>query len=190
MTFKRLEKSEIELLTEFFSCCNTSEDHRYDSFEKIIYYLQTDDFYNAYINIEDDVILSVVFMRDLTEQKSRVLDLILTRKNVSIYQNKVGKLVDYAVKEGEQRGYFRFYTVLTEDMKDTVDELMKKDLVFPWRKRYDTYVDEIIEPYHMSLNYLHWGYLMNTTLRAQRKLIRHHHLKPEYYSTTSVSGSI
>lgn len=180
MTFKKLEKSDLNLLIDFFPHCNTSNDHRSDSFEKIIYYLRTVDSYNAYVNIENGIVLSGAFMRDLIEQKSRVLDLILTRKDVSIYQNKVGKLVDYAVAEGEQRGYFRFYTVLTEDMKDTVDTLMKKDLVFPWRRRYDTYIDEIIEPKHMSLNHLHWIYLMNTTLRSQKKLIRHHHLKPEY----------
>ena len=180
MAFEKLKKSDVDLLLEFFSHCNTSDDHRPDSFEKIIYYLQTVDSYNAYVNIENGKILSAAFMRDLIEQKSRVLDLILTRKDISIYRNKVGKLVDYAVAEGEQRGYFRFYTVLTEGMKDTVDALMKKDLVFPWRKRYDTYVDEIIEPFNLSTYYLHWTYIMNSTLRNHRKVIRHHHLKPEY----------
>lgn len=181
MAFEKLEKSDVGSLKEFFSHCNTSDDHRSDSFEKIVYYLQTVDSYNAYVNIENGKILSAAFMRDLNEQKSRVLDLILTRKDISIYRNKVGKLVDYAVAEGERRGYFRFYTVLTEDMKDTVDALMEKDLVFPWRKRYDTYVDEIIEPLHLSVFYLHWNYLMNSTLRFHRKIVRHHHLKPDYY---------
>lgn len=180
MTFKKLESSEINLLPEFFSQSNTSNDHRSDSFEKIIYYLRTIDSYTAYVNIEDGQILSAAFMRDLVEQKVRSLDLILTRKHVSIYRNKVGELVDYAIIDGENRGYYRFYTVLTEDMKDTVDTLMKKDLVFPWRKRYDTYIDEIVEPKNLSLNYLHWTYLLNTTIRNQRKLIRQHHLKSEY----------
>ena len=178
--FKLLNYTEKNLLKDFFIDANISENHRKDSFEKILEYLEHDRNYICYINIENEIVLSAVFMRDIKELKCRVLDFISSKKNVTIYKHKVGHLVDYAVKEGENRGFYRFYTLLTEEMKDTVDILKQKDMVFPWRKRYDTYVDEIIDPCCFSNYSLHWVYLMNTTLRDHKKLVRHHHLKPEY----------
>jgi hypothetical protein len=119
-------------------------------------------------------------MRELIEQKVQVLDFIVSRKGVSIFKNRVGEVVDYAIRFGEQKGIYRFYTFLTDDMLHTVDVLKKKNSIFTWRERYDTYVDEIIEPQHFSSCYLHWVYLMNTTVRTHRKIVRHHHLKPSY----------
>lgn len=182
--FKNLCLSDISLLDDFFNNCNVSEDHRDDAWHQIKNYLHTDDSYRAYINIEDDIILSAVFMRDLIEQKCRILDFISTRKGISIYINKVGELVDYAISDGENRGFYRFYTVLTEEMLETVDVLKKKNLIFTWRNRYDTYVDESINPKYLSQFYIHWTYIMNSTLREQRKIIRHHHLKPDHYFCT------
>jgi hypothetical protein len=178
--FKKFESRETDLLKDFFDNSNVSEKHRIDSFDKILEYLETDEDYICYINLDNGMILSSVFMRDLREQKCRVLDFISSRKNISVYRNKVGELVDYGIKEGEERGFYRFYTVLTEEMKETVDVLMKKNLVFPWRKRYDTYVDEIIDPNNFTNYSLHWIYLLNTTVRDHRKVIRHHHLKEEF----------
>jgi hypothetical protein len=125
-------------------------------------------------------------MRELVEQKAQVLDFIVSRNGVSIFKNRVGEVVDHAIRFGEQKGIYRFYTFLTDDMLNTVDVLKKKNSIFTWRERYDTYVDEVIEPECFSQYYLHWVYLMNTTIRKHRKIVRHHHLKSEYYDKITV----
>lgn len=178
---KQLEKNNFHLLEDFFAHATVSEDHRKDSFVRIMDNLQTDEYYRAFVKIDGEKILSVCFMRELVEQKVQVLDLIISRKETSILKNRVGEVVDYAIKFGERKGIYRFYTFLTDDMLNTVDVLKKKNLIFTWRERYDTYVDEIIESQNFSKFYLHWLYIMNSTVRDHRKIIRHHHLKPEYY---------
>lgn len=178
---RQLLAQDLNSLDNFFENAMISEDHRSDSFSKIIYYLKTDEYYRAFANFENDKILSVCFMREIIEQKCQVLDLIVSRKLTSIYKNKVGNVVDYAIRYGEHKGIYRFYTCLTDNMLDTVDVLKKKNLVFTWRERYDTYVDEIIEPQCFTSYYMHWNYLMNTTVRNHKKIVRHHHLKSEYY---------
>jgi hypothetical protein len=177
-------------LKKFFSLANFSNDHRSDTFDMALHYLITDEYYRGFANFINDEIVSVCFMRELTMQKAQVLDFIATKKGVSIRTNRVGEVVDYAIKFGEAKGIYRFYTFLTEEMLDTVDVLKKKNLVFTWRERYDTYIDEVIESRHLSIYYIHWTYIMNSTLRSHRKIVRHHHLKPEYYSITKVSESI
>lgn len=176
----QLDNNNLHLLEDFFLNASNSEDHRTDSFDQIFYYLKTDEYYRAFVNLDDGKILSVCFMRELIEQKVQILDLIVARKNTTIFKNKVGEVVDYAIRFGEEKGIFRFYTFLTSDMLNTVDVLKKKNLIFTWRERYDTYVDEIVEPQCFSQYYLHWIYLMNSTIREHKKIVRHHHLKPEY----------
>lgn len=178
---RQIEKKDFELLDDFFENAVVSDDHRFDSFKMVKYYLETDEYYRGFAKFEEDKILSVCFIRELIEQKCQVLDFIVSRKTVSIFQNKVGEVVDFAIAFGEKKRIYRFYTCLTEDMLDTVDVLKRKNLIFTWRNRYDTYVDEIVEPRFFSTFYLHWNYLMNTTVRNHRKIIRHHYLKPEYY---------
>jgi hypothetical protein len=146
-----------------------------------LYFLKTDDNYRAFANFIEESIVGICFMRELYNEKAQVLDFIVTRKNIPIRQNRIGEVVDYAIKFGETKGIYRFYTFLTAEMLDTVDVLMKKNLVFTWRERYDTYIDEIIEPRHMSNYRIHWTYIMNSTLREHKKIVRHHHLKPEFY---------
>jgi hypothetical protein len=165
----------------FFKESNFSDDHRLDTSQMVINYLETDCYYKGFANFLDNEIVSVCFMRELTLQKAQVLDFIATKKRIPIRVNRVGEVVDHAIKFGESKGIYRFYTFLTEEMLDTVDVLKKKNLVFTWRERYDTYVDEIVEPRHLSIYYLHWTYIMNSTLRNHRKIIRHHHLKSDYY---------
>ena len=182
---KQIGSADLKILEEFFQNALTSEDHRPDTFAMIPYYLSTDEYYRGFANFDEHgKILSVCFMRELIEQKVQVLDFIVSRKGVSIFKNRVGEVVDYAIRFGEQKGIYRFYTFLTDDMLNTVDVLKKKYSIFTWRERYDTYIDEIIEPQHFSSCYLHWVYLMNTTVRTHRKIVRHHHLKPEYYDKT------
>lgn len=182
MTIKQITSDDLEMLDDFFLDAVTSEDHRSDSSANIKFLLESDQYYRGFANIENGRILSVCFMRELIEQKAQILDIIIARKNVSILKNKVGEVVDYAIRFGESKGIFRFYTCLTDDMLNTVDVLKKKNLVFTWRERYDTYADERIEPMCFTKYYLHWLYIMNSTLRTQRKIIRHHHLKQEYYA--------
>lgn len=177
---RQLTKDDIPALVEFFADAITSEDHRADTFDMVPYYLTTDEYYRGFAKFIDDQIVSVCFMRELIEQKVQILDFIVSRKNVSIFKNKVGEVVDYAIRFGENKGIYRFYTFLTDDMLNTVDVLKKKNLVFTWRERYDTYVDEVVEPGCFSGYYLHWNYLMNSTVRSHRKIVRHHHLKPNY----------
>ena len=165
----------------FFKESNFSDDHRLDTDQMVINYLETDCYYRGFANLVNDEIVSVCFMRELTLQKAQVLDFIATKKGISIRVNRVGEVVDHAIKFGELKGIYRFYTFLTEEMLDTVDVLKKKNLVFTWRERYDTYIDEIVEPLNLSTYYLHWTYIMNSTLRNHRKIIRHHHLKSDYY---------
>lgn len=185
---RQLLVSDLELLEEFFQVATTSEDHRPDTFSMVPYYLSTDEYYRGFAKFDDTgKILSACFMRELVEQKVQVLDFIVARKDVSIFKNRVGEVVDYAICFGEKKGIYRFYTFLTDDMLNTVDVLKKKNLVFTWRERYDTYVDEIIEPQCFSRYYLHWVYLMNTTVRNHRKIVRHHHLKPDHYDRTTES---
>ena len=178
---RQITVQDIDQLQTFFRVSNFSEDHRIDTNQMVLFYLKTDSYYRGFANFEDDEIVSVCFMRELVLQKSQVLDFIATKKDISIRKNKVGGVVDYAIKFGEYKGIYRFYTFLTEEMLDTVDVLKKKNLVFTWRERYDTYVDEIVELRHLSIYYLHWTYIMNSTLRNHRKIIRHHHLKSDYY---------
>lgn len=187
---KQLNKDDLDDLKLFFENANTSNDHRSDTFTMALNYLQADEYYRGFANFLNGEIVSVCFMRELTLQKAQILDFIATKKQISIRSNKVGEVVDYAIRFGENKGIYRFYTCLTEEMLDTVDVLKKKNLVFTWRERYDTYIDEIIEPRHLSTYYLHWTFIMNSTLREHRKIVRHHHLKPEYYSTTNVLESI
>jgi len=180
--------SDLQSLEEFFQSAMTSDDHRSDTFSMIPYYLTIDEYYRGFAKFDDDgKILSACFMRELVEQKVQILDFIVSRKNVSIFKNRVGEVVDHAIRFGERLGIYRFYTFLTDDMLNTVDTLKKKNLVFTWRERYDTYVDEIIEPQCFSRYYLHWVYLMNTTVRNHRKIVRHHHLKLEYYDKITES---
>jgi len=182
MPIRQINITDLEMLKEFFENAVTSDDHRSDSFDYIQNYLKTDEYYRGFANIEANKILSVCFMREIIEQKVQILDIIISRKNVSIFKNKVGEVVDYAIRFGEKKGIYRFYTCLTDDMLNTVDVLKKKNLIFTWRERYDTYIDEKIEAKCFTKYYLHWIYSMNSTIRKQRKIIRHHHLKPEYYS--------
>lgn len=179
MPIKQLLPEEYYLLDEFFDNCVVSDDHRTDSFEKIKQRLRSDCYYRCFVNIEEDIIVSVCFMKELLEQKAQVLDLILARKGVSIFKNRVGDVVDYALVFGENKGIYRFYTCLSEDMLDTVDQLKKKNLIFKWRERYDTYLDEIIPLEHFTSYHLHWNHLMNSTVRKKDKFIRHHHLKDQ-----------
>lgn len=186
---RQITDKDYSLLETFFVNSNFSDDHRSDTSEMVLKYLKTNVYYRGFANFVDNEIVSVCFMRELTLQKTQILDFIATKKGVSIRKNQVGEVVDYAIRFGEDKGIFRFYTFLTEEMLDTVDVLKKKNLVFTWRERYDTYVDEVLEPQHLSTFYLHWTYIMNSTLRHQRKIIRHHHLKPEYYSKINESSS-
>ena len=184
---RQIVLSDLRSLEEFFQSAMTSEDHRADTFSVVPYYLATDDYYRGFAKFDDSgKILSACFMRELVEQKVQVLDFIVSRTGVSIFKNRVGEVVDHAIRFGEQKGIYRFYTFLTDDMLNTVDVLKKKNSIFTWRERYDTYVDEVIEPESFSQYYLHWVYLMNTTVRKHRKIVRHHHLKPEYYDTITV----
>jgi len=179
--------SDLRSLEEFFQSAMTSEDHRADTFSVVPYYIATDDYYRGFAKFDDSGrILSACFIRELVEQKTQVLDFIVSRTGISIFKNRVGEVVDYAIRFGEQKGIYRFYTFLTDDMLNTVDVLKKKNSIFTWRERYDTYVDEVIEPECFSQYYLHWVYLMNTTIRKQRKIVRHHHLKPKYYAKITV----
>jgi hypothetical protein len=178
---RQIITSDLDNLKIFFKESNFSQDHRLDTSEMVLRYLKTDCYYRGFVNFLDGEIVSVCFMRELTLQKAQVLDFIATKKGTTIRKNRVGEVVDYAIKFGEAKGIYRFYTFLTEEMLDTVDVLKKKNLVFTWRERYDTYIDEVIEPLNLSTYYLHWIYIMNSTLRNHRKVIRHHHLKPEYY---------
>lgn len=179
---RQIAQSDFEKLENFFKESNFSDDHRFDTSRMVLLYLKTDPYYRGFANFIDNEIVGVCFMRELTIQKAQVLDFIATRKGISIRKNQIGEVVDYAIKFGEFKGIYRFYTFLTEEMLDTVDVLKKKNLIFTWRERYDTYIDEIVEPQHLSTFYLHWTYIMNSTLRKHRKIIRHHHLKPCYYS--------
>jgi hypothetical protein len=167
-------------LAQFFKNANTSDDHRNDSFDMILSILKIDEYYRAYANFQDNEIVSACFMRELTDQKAQVMDLLVSRKRVPINKNKAGDVMDYAVIQGEQRGIYRFYTCITEDMLDTVDTLKKNNSVFKWRERYNTYVDEIIDRQCFSRYHTHWHHIMNDTLRLQKKFVRHHILKPEY----------
>lgn len=178
---RQIENNDLDLLDDFFKNAVVSDDHRPDTFSMVPYYLKTDEYYRGFAKFEEDKILSVCFMREIIEQKCQVLDFIVSRKSVPIYRNKVGEVVDYAIRFGERKGIYRFYTCLTDDMLNTVDVLKKKNLVFTWRERYDTYVDEGIDPKTFTYYYLHWNYMMNSTIRNHRKIVRHHHLKPEYY---------
>ena len=178
---RQITALDLNQLETFFKESNFSDDHRFDTSRMVLLYLKTDSYYRGFANFVNDEIVSVCFMRESTLQKAQVLDFIATKKGISIRVNSVGEVVDHAIKFGEAKGIYRFYTFLTEDMLDTVDVLKKKNLVFTWRERYDTYVDEIIEPRHLSTYYFHWTYIMNSTLRNHRKIIRHHHLKPGYY---------
>lgn len=178
---KQIEKKDLVILNDFFENAVVSDDHRSDSFSMILYLLETDEFYRGFAKFEENKILSACFMREIVEQKCQVLDLIVSRKTVPIYKNKIGEVVDYAIKFGEKKGIYRFYTCLTDNMLDTVDALKKKNLIFTWRDRYDTYIDEVVEPKSFTSYYLHWNYLLNMTVRNHRKIIRHHHLKSEYY---------
>ena len=185
---KNIEKKNIDDLKNFFENAVTSDDHRHDSFSQIVNNLIIDEYYRGFAKFDNDgKILSACFMRELVEQKAQILDRIVSRKSISIYKNCVGEVVDHAIRFGEQKGIHRFYTFLTDDMLNTVDVLKKKNLVFTWRERYDTYVDEIIESKYFSTYYLHWLYIMNSTVRDHRKIIRHHHLKPEYYDNITES---
>lgn len=178
---RQITTTDVPLLVEFFADALTSEDHRSDTFNMVLYYLSTDEYYRGFAKFIDDQIVSVCFIRELIEQKVQVLDFLVSRKNVSIFKNKVGEVVDYGIQFGERRGIYRFYTFLTGDMANTLDVLQKKNLIFTLRTRYDNYVDEIIKPQCFSKYYLHWIYLMNTTIRHHKKIVRHNHLKPEYY---------
>lgn len=179
MTIKQLTTEEYWLLDEFFDHAVVSDDHRSDSFRQIKQRLHTDCYYRCFVNFYEGSIVSVCFMKELLEQKVQVLDLILARKGVSIFKNRVGDVVDYAIQFGEERGIYRFYTCLSEDMLDTVDQLKTKNLVFKWRERYDTYLDEIIPADHFSTYHIHWNHLMNSTVRKKSKFIRHHYLKDQ-----------
>jgi hypothetical protein len=180
MSIKQLIPEDFSKLEDFFANATTSDDHRSDSFTRIKYALQNDCYYRCFVNEIDGEIVSACFMKELLEQKTQVLDLILARKGVSIFKNRVGDVVDYAIRFGEERGIYRFYTCLSEDMLDTVDNLKTKNLVFKWRERYDTYLDEVIPSDHFSTYYIHWYHIMNNTVRKKSKFIRHHHLKSEY----------
>jgi hypothetical protein len=185
---KQIGSADLKILEEFFQNAMTSEDHRPDTFAMIPYYLSTDEYYRGFAKVDNDgKILSICFMRELVEQKAQVLDFIVSRKGVSIFKNQVGAVVDHAIRFGEQKGIYRFYTFLTDDMLNTVDVLKKKNSIFTWRERYDTYVDQVIESECFTKYYLHWVYLMNTTIRTHRKIVRHHHLKPEYYDKITAS---
>lgn len=187
---RQITKSDFKSLEVFFSNAVTSDDHRPDTFSKVPYFIETDELYRGFAKFNSNgEIISACFMRELIEQKSQVLDFIVSHKNVSIREHKVGEVVDAAIRFGEQKDIFRFYTFLTDDMLNTVDNLKKKNLIFTWRERYDTYIDEVIEPLHFTKYYLHWNYLMNTTVRKHRKIVRHHHLKPEYYDKITESLS-
>jgi hypothetical protein len=180
MTIRKITIEDIDPLERFFQLANTSDDHRPDTFSMVSHFIETDDYYLGYANFVDDEILSACFIRELIEQKVRVLDFIVTKKNTSIRNNLVNQVLDHALIEGERRGFFRFYTCITEDMLETVDYLKKKNAVFSWRSRYDTYLDEVIPSQCFSTYYIHWNYIMNNTLRHQSKCIRHHLLKSEY----------
>jgi len=180
MEIRQITLDDIDLLLEFFENSNTSDDHRPDTFNIVPYLLRTDENYRGFANFIEGRIVSVCFMKELTEQKAQVLDFISTRTGTSIFKNRVGEVVDYAIRFGENKGIYRFYTFLTEEMLGTVDVLKKKNLVFTWRERYDTYLDETIEKDCFSKYYLHWVHIMNSTVRQHKKNVRHHHLKPEY----------
>lgn len=180
MSIKQLISEDFFQLEDFFTNATTSDDHRLDSFTRIKYALLNDCYYRCFVNEIDGNIVSACFMKELVEQKAQVLDLILARKGVSIFKNRVGDVVDYAIRFGEEKGIYRFYTCLSEDMLDTVDQLKTKNLVFKWRERYDTYLDEIIHPEHFSSYYIHWYHVMNNTIRKKAKFVRHHHLRSEY----------
>lgn len=178
---RQISFNDYDTLVDFFDQANISNDHRIDTFDIALQFLKTDEYYRGFANFLDGKIVSACFMRELTIQKAQVLDFIVTRRECSIRKNLIGEVVDCAIRFGERKGIHRFYTFLTEEMLDTVDSLKKKNLIFKWRERYDTYIDEIVEPRHLSKYYLHWTYIMNSTLRSHRKIIRHHHLKSEYY---------
>lgn len=167
-------------LEEFFLNAKTSEDHREDIFDNIKILSRTNPYYRGFAYFFDNKIQSVCYMREVIEQKIQILDFMSTRKNTNIYFNKLGDVLDHAITYGEQKGIFRFYTFLTDDKIETLDEIKKKDLVFKFRQRYDTYYEEIIPPNCFSKYSVHWNYLMNSTLRSQKKNIRQHQLKNDY----------
>lgn len=167
-------------LTEFFENANTSDNHRSDSFDAILSILKADEYYRAYANFHDDKIVSACFMRQLHDQKAQVMDLLVSRRNISLSKNKAGDVMDFAIIEGEKRDIFRFYTCITENMLDTVDTLKKTNTIFKWRERYNTYIDEVIDSQCFSRYHTHWHYIMNDTLRTQKKYVRHHILKQQY----------
>jgi hypothetical protein len=183
MTIKQITIDDLSQLEQFFVDANTSDTHRTDTFKMIKHYLSTDCYYRGFAYFRNDQILSCCFMRELTEQKAQILDFIVTKKDTNIFKNKVDKVVDCAIEFGERKGIYRFYTFLTDDMLDTVDHIKKKSSLFSWRQRYDTYIDEVIEPNTFSIHRIHWVYLMNSTVRSQKRNVRHHHLKQSYLAS-------
>jgi len=179
MTIRQITEDDFNALDNFFKQANVSNDHRIDTFPMAKHYLLSDTYYRGFAYFKDDEILSCCFMRELTEQKAQVLDFIVSKTGTNIFRNKVDKVVDYAIEFGEKKGIYRFYTFLTDNMLDTVDYIKKKSSMFSWRQRYDTYVDEEVHANSFSKYRIHWTYLMNSTIRSEKRNVRHHHLKPE-----------
>ena len=178
--FERITSQNSHLLEEFFKNCNTSDRYREESFEGILEQVRLDNTFSIYASVKDGVVTSAIIMMELPMQKAQVLDLYLTRKNVSIRESQLGELVEHAVLEGEKKNIYRVISMVTEDYYKKLKALERANKIFLWKQRYDCVVDEIIDPLHFSKYGIIYNYITKQALRKDRVFITHYHLKPEF----------
>lgn len=169
------------LLEKFFLVCNNSDEHtKFTPIDSIFFRLENESTFRAFANFSENEILSLCLIKEIEIQKSQFLEMIFTKKGISLQESKIAEVTDFAVQFGEDRGIFRFYTIVTDKKLLTFDLLHSKNKVFYWRSRYDTYIDEIVDVKNFSNYEIHWNIIMKGDLKPQKKNIRHHILKPNY----------